>query len=186
MKTKYLLLFTFALSLIFAGCSNDDEEDVYSGWFPSTFLCKINFYNADGTEFDISSNIDDVTDFTVTKCADRDDTYSFKWDPAMREGQFTTGNSLVVRLTYILNTEKHLDNVTWNLNMTSPEMFNTDAAQTIHVACNGTKEQNASDYITKVESDGPVISTSKALDLGEYQGLESYFLNINVTLPPAD
>ena len=77
MKRMFLYLPLLLLAMLFAGCSNEEDEDIQDTPVPTALPYRIDVYNADGTKCEIPPTVGDKIKIITNACEEApDDSWS--------------------------------------------------------------------------------------------------------------
>lgn len=191
MKRMFLYLPLLLLAMLFAGCSNEEDEDIQDTPVPTALPYRIDVYNADGTKCEIPPTVGDKIKIITNACEEApDDSWSNRIN--------YHGNSLYGEFVYWSDQHAgHWDNIVYTITLSSKSLFNDDKARTMIIIIDGDKESPIKvipdgqhlahlqgGYIKRLYSADMSISYEELFEY--YERVEDFVLPIRLTLAPAE
>ncbi|CCY66128.1 unknown [Prevotella sp. CAG:1124] len=185
MKKKLLYLPILLLTALFAGCSDDEDSFIEDSPALYSSYIRLDFYNADGTEYDITPRIESVTTLWVTN-PDKE-----KLGLSETGSQIEIkGNSIYTYIGYWSNEYRECwNNIPFTIILNSPKMFNDNENRRISLTLDGDRIVDISrheffpdGYILTVESEDLDIYCDRKYVEDDYFGPNGKVLPIRVTL----
>lgn len=171
---QYSIMFLLLLPLLFFSC-DDDEELWENSPVPAAVNCRLDFYDSDGNDYEITSGIRHRITLEARNCEDEDAQWADFGD--------YNGNSLYAGVVYWSNHPlDHFDNIVLTISIGSKQLFGDDEMREITVVCDGTREWWKFDEgcVKSVSSNDLTISCPMKFEKDEY--VDDWFLPINVAL----
>lgn len=198
MKRIFLYLPLLLLATLFAGCSNEDDEDIQGLPAIYEFCTRLDIYNADGTAHDITPQ----TERKITVCAINPDNEIIGLSGTESPIE-CKGNSIYVCALYMSNQYGEFwNNIPFTITLNSPELFGDGEDRSISLACDGDRftsedlelrypadyvtdpnKRYPDDYVTKVASSDMSISCDRKFVEDDFDPFEvGKVLPIRITL----
>lgn len=191
MKRMFLYLPLLLLAMLFAGCSNEEDEDIQNFPVPTWLEYRIDVYNADGTKREIPPTVGDKIKLITQAC---EEAPSDSWSNRINYH----GNSLYGEFVYWSDQHvNHWDNIVYTITLSSKSLFNDDKARTMIIIIDGDKESPIKvtpdgqhlahlqgGYIKRLYSADMSISYEELFEYDER--VEDFVLPIRLTLAPVE
>lgn len=186
LKENILYLPILLFVALFAGCSDNDDEFIEDSPYHFRSCIRLDIYNADGTEYDITPLIEQNTKVCVINPDNKILGLS-----GTESSKIIKGNSIYTPILYMSNEYREFwNNIPFTITLNSPEMFNDNEDCSISLAFDGDKFVNIdpyqrypNGYIIKVESEDLDIYCDREFVEDDYDPYElGKVLPIRVTL----
>ena len=188
---KILYLVLLVAPMLFAGCSNEEDDDIQNFPVPTALAYRIDVYNADGTACEIPPTVGDKIKLITQAC---EEAPSDSWSDRINYH----GNSLYGEFVYWSDQHAgHWDNIVYTITLSSKSLFNDDKARTMVMIIDGDKESPIKvtpdgqhlahlqgGYIKRLYSADMSISYEELFEYDER--VEDFVLPIRLTLAPAE
>lgn len=189
MKRKFLYLPLLLLATLFAGCS-DEDDDIQDSPYHYLSCIRLDIYNADGTEHDITP----PTERDIKVCVINPDNEILGLS-GTESPIHCKGNSIYTGVLYMSNQYMEFwNNIPFTITLNSPAMFGDGEYRSISLTYDGDKftskepyQHYPDDYVTKVESTDMSIYCDRKFVEDDYDPYEvGKVLPIRITLASAE